>query len=149
MNRAKRIIWFWIIVISGVYTFVTFMIYQQSGYERENYNKIKATIMDVGEVEREVINRGKSFVEKYYQDIWIEFRNNGILEQQYCEKVVADSQSGYEVGEIVTCYVDDENNVTFAYAVRDNLHGTIVGAVIFAVGIWQYIKAGKEKKEKA
>lgn len=105
--------------------------------------------MDVGEVEREVINRGKSFVEKYYQDIWIEFRNNGILEQQYCEKVVADSQRGYEVGEIVTCYVDDENNVTFAYNVQDNLHGTIVGAVIFVVGIWQYIKAGKEKKEEA
>lgn len=147
MNKTKRVIWFLIILISGIYAFVTFMVYQQSDDERENGNKIKATIIDAGEVEKEVISRGKSFVEKYYQDIWIEFRNNGILEQQYCQRVMADTKRGYKVGETVTCYVDDENNVTFAYNVRDNLRGTIVAAVIFAVGVWQYRKAGREKKQ--
>lgn len=149
MNKRKRAIWFLITLISGVYAAVTLMVYLQSEDERENCDKISVTVIGVGEVEAEVRDRGKSHVTTYYQDIWIEFRNNGVLEQQYCERVMADTKRGYEVGEKVTCYVDDENNITFAYNVRDNLHGTIIAAVIFVVGVWQYRKAGKEKKEEA
>lgn len=149
MNKRKRGIWFLITLISGIYAAVTLMVYLQSDYERENCDKIRATVIDVEKVETEVIDRGRSHVTKYYQDIWIEFRNNGALEQEYCERVMADTKRGYEVGEEVTCYVDDENNITFAYNVRDNLYGTIIAAVIFVAGVWQYIKAGKEKKEEA
>lgn len=142
--KHRRIIWFAVILISGIYAFVTFMDYRQSDYERQYTSKIKAVVTRGGEVEREIIDRGRSHVTKYYQDIQIQFENNGITVNKYCERVQASTKRGYKAGSKVTCYVDDENNVTFAYNVRDNLYGTVVAMVIMVIGIWRYIKAGKE-----
>lgn len=144
MHSKKRTILFLITLVSGIWTFVTLMVYMQSDYERYNCDKIIAIVVDVGEIEKEITKGRRSYVTKYYQDVWIEFENDGVKVDKYCERVSAANESGYEVGEEVTCYVDEMNNITFAYNVRDNLYGTIVAGIVFVVGVCCYIRAGKD-----
>lgn len=120
-------------IISGICTFVTLMVYMQSDYERNYCDKITASVIETGNVNKEVIDRGKSHVEKYYQDITIQFTKGGTVTEKYCENFFTNTQRGYSVGDEIVCYVDNKNNIKFSDTVQENLFGTLISFAVFAV----------------
>lgn len=75
----KKYLLFFIMIISGICGFVALMVYLQSDYERNNCDKISATIVEVGDIDKKVIAHGRVYVEKYYHDITIRFKNNSTV----------------------------------------------------------------------
>ncbi|MBR1930697.1 MAG: hypothetical protein IJ833_04360 [Lachnospiraceae bacterium] len=140
----KKFILFFVILVSAICTFATLMVYLQSGYEREHSTKMTAIITEVGAVEREVISRPRVYVEKYYQDIVIEYEKNGERIETYCSRVMTELPDGYAVGEEIQCYVDDYNHISFSYSVRDNLSQTIVSGLVCAGAIYLFSRVNKK-----
>ena len=139
-----------VILTSGICAFVTFMVYLQSGYERDYAAKLTATITEVGDVQREVLSRRgfrahSTYVEKYYQDIVIAYEKDGELLETYCQRVMTDRSEGYKAGDEITCYVDDEGQVAFYYNVRDKLYLTIVSALICVGAILLYTRIDRKR----